>query len=86
MAVNVSVLSMTKVRYGVGVVTVLTRSKALRTKLIIVDCNSKWLVSNINRFGLQVKFKCQRKNISSSRPAEVLHKMHKINFIPSLLV
>mgnify|MGYP000123268133 CR=1 FL=1 len=34
---NVSVLLMTKVRHGVGVVTVLTRSKALRTKLIIVD-------------------------------------------------
>lgn len=35
-ALNVSVLSMTKVTYRVGVVTVLTRSKALRTKLIIV--------------------------------------------------
>ena len=34
--INVSVLSMTKVRYRVGVVTVLTRSKALRTKLITV--------------------------------------------------
>ena len=36
-AMNVSVLLMTKVRHGVGVVTVLMRSKALTTKLSIVD-------------------------------------------------
>ena len=67
-AMNVSVLLMTKVRHEVGVVTVLMRSKALTTKLIIVDgtallwdCSSKWLVSNINRFRLHVKFKCKEK-------------------------
>ena len=33
-AQNVSVLAMTNIRYEVGVVTVLTRSKALRTELL----------------------------------------------------
>ena len=46
-------------------------------KLYLWDCTSKWLVSNINRFRLQVKFKCLRKNISSPGPAKVLHEMQK---------